>query len=128
MAGLDAPEVFVTAITPLDGTVFEQRMRVDLRIRNPNPVDLTIDGLDFTLEVNGSRLTRGLSSEQVTVPRLGEAVMSVTASTTLVDVLGQIQALGRSDKVEYEIHGRVFLVDAPRRSVSFRYGSTLIEP
>ena len=35
----EPPEVLVTDITPMDATLFEQRLRVDLRVRNPNDFD-----------------------------------------------------------------------------------------
>ena len=41
----EPPEVLVTNITPLEGTAFEQRLQVDLRIRNPNDFDLLATAL-----------------------------------------------------------------------------------
>ncbi|HBP89051.1 MAG TPA: hypothetical protein DD706_15295, partial [Nitrospiraceae bacterium] len=45
----ESPEVLLVNITPLDATMFEQRLQVDLRVRNPNDFDLEVTGLDFTL-------------------------------------------------------------------------------
>jgi Conserved secreted protein len=55
----EPPEVLVTNVTPLDATMFEQRLRVDLRVRNPNDFDYHLTGIDFTLNLNGKRLARG---------------------------------------------------------------------
>jgi LEA14-like dessication related protein len=73
----EPPEVLVTNVTPLEGTAFEQRLQVDLRIRNPNGFDLLVTGIDFTLNLNGKRLARGLGNTAITVPRLGDAIVSV---------------------------------------------------
>lgn len=42
----ELPEVPVTNITPLDSTPFEQRLQIDLRVRNPNDYELHVTGLD----------------------------------------------------------------------------------
>lgn len=67
--------MLVTDIAPLDSSPFEQRLRVSLRIRNPNDYELQVTGVDVRLEFNGKRLARGLSNKEFTVPRLGEPVV-----------------------------------------------------
>ena len=64
----EPPEVLVTNVTPLEGTAFEQRLLVDLRIRNLNDFDLLFAGMDFTLILNGKRLARGLGHTAITIP------------------------------------------------------------
>jgi hypothetical protein len=64
----EPPEVLVTNLTPLEGTAFEQRLRVDLRIRNPNDFDLLFAGIDFTLNFTRKRLARGLGYTAITIP------------------------------------------------------------
>jgi LEA14-like dessication related protein len=64
----EPPEVLGTNVTPLEGTAFEQRLQVDLRIRNPNEFDLLFAGMDFTLILNGKRLARGLGHTAITIP------------------------------------------------------------
>ncbi len=64
----EQPEVLLTNITPLESTPFEQRLKVDLRVRNPNDYDLQVTGLDFRLEMNGKSLARGLGNKELTVP------------------------------------------------------------
>ena len=40
-------------LRPLPGGALEQRVEVQLRVLNPNDRELEIDGVDFTLEING---------------------------------------------------------------------------
>ena len=56
-------EVQLVSLTPLPSTAFEHRLRVDLRLRNPNNRAYEIEGLRFVLDVNGQRLASGVSSE-----------------------------------------------------------------
>jgi LEA14-like dessication related protein len=73
----ERPDLLVTNVTPLESTAFEQRLQVDLRIRNPNDFDLRFTGIDFTLDLNGKRLARELGNKELTVPRLSDAVLTV---------------------------------------------------
>lgn len=101
----EPPEVLVTNMTPLDSTAFEQRLQVDLRIRNPNDFDLHMTGIDFKLDVNGKRLARGLGNKEVTIPRLSDAVVTVQTSTSMFDILRQAFSLSQKQELAYEISG-----------------------
>ena len=104
-------EVQLVSLTPLPSTAFEHRLRVDLRLRNPNNRAYAIEGLRFLLDVNGSRLASGVSSESATLPRLGEVVVPVTTTTSLLDLVNQIVAFGQQQQphFEYQLRGKVFL-------------------
>ena len=107
----ELPEVLVTNVTPLDSTAFEQRLKVDLRVRNPNDYDLQVTGLDFRLELNGKRLARGLGNKEFTVPRLSDAVVSVETSTSTFDVVRQVLGLRKTQELAYSITGVLHLKD-----------------
>jgi LEA14-like dessication related protein len=122
LTGREPLEVQVASITPLPSTAFEHRLRVDLRLRNPNDRSYEIDGLRFVLDVNGRRLASGVSSERATLPRLGEVVVPVTTTTSLLDVVDQIVAFaGRPQpRFEYALRGKLFL-SGLWGSVDFRH-------
>lgn len=106
---LEPPEVSVAGIEALPSGGFEQRFRVQLRLSNPNDRSLAIDGLRFRLEVNGQPLMRGQTGDAVLVPRLGDAVLAVDATTTLLDVVRQVIAIQQAQAVRYRVTGRVYL-------------------
>lgn len=101
----EPPDVLVTNMTMLDATAFEQRLQIDLRIRNPNDFDLAVTGIDFTLSVNGKRMARGLGNQEVTIPRLSDAVISVHTSTSTLDIIRQILSVSQQQDLAYEISG-----------------------
>ena len=105
----ESPEVLVTDVRPLESTLFEQHLQVDLRVRNPNDFDLQVTGLDFTLDLNGKRLARGMTSETLTIPRLGDAVLGVKTSTSTLDVVRQLFNLGQDQDVSYHLKGVLHL-------------------
>lgn len=111
MVSREPIEVHVVRITPLASTAFEHRLRVDLRLRNPNERAYEIDGLRFVLDVNGRRLASGMASESATLPRLGETILPVTTTTTLLDLVNQIVVLGSQEqpRFEYALRGKLFL-------------------
>jgi LEA14-like dessication related protein len=120
----ESPEVLVTNVTPLDSTPFEQRLKVDLRVRNPNDYDLQATGLDFRLELNGKRLARGLSNKEFIVPRLSDTVVSVETSTSTLDVVRQVLGLRKTQELTYRITGLLHRKDG---RLPFENSGVLVE-
>jgi LEA14-like dessication related protein len=111
-------DVFVTGVAPLEGAPLEQRIRIDLRILNPNDQALAAHGMRIQLDVNGQRLARGVSDAAFTVPRLGEITTSIVASTSLFDLARQVVVLSARQSMDYALSGELFL-DGMGRSVKF---------
>ncbi|MBI4001616.1 MAG: LEA type 2 family protein [Nitrospira defluvii] len=101
----EPPEVLVTNVTPTEASAFEQRLQVDLRIRNPNDFDLAVTGIDFRLDLNGHRLARGLGNKELVVPRLSDAVMSVETSTSTLQVVRQFLSFSHEQTLTYQVTG-----------------------
>lgn len=121
----EPPEVLVTNVTPLDATMFEQRLRVDLRVRNPNDFDYHLTGIDFTLNLNGKRLARGLGSKEVMIPRLDDAVMTIDTSTSTLDIMRQLLQLSQKQELTYDIKG---VLHGTEGRSPFTNSGTLVEP
>ena len=120
-----APQVHVVDIRLLPGGLLEQRFQVDLRIGNPNDFDLPLDGLTFELDLNGRHFAEGFTNRAVTVPRLGEARVSVAASTTLLDMMAQALILGERAELSYRIAGVIYLRGMARRQVPYERGGSM---
>jgi len=103
------PEVSVAGLNLVQLGLFEQRFLLKLRIQNPNDVELPINGLNFEIELNGQAFIKGLSDKAVSVPRFGEAVLEVMATSTLGSALKQLRDLqkGGRERVDYRIVGRI---------------------
>jgi len=130
LSTLEPPEVRVTSLEllePAQGSL-EQRFAVGLRLINPNNRALTVDGLDFDLDLNGRRLARGVTNRAFELPRLGEAETSIIVTTSLFDLLRQALEIGsRADMagMDYELRGRVHLGSGFVRTVPFSHRGTL---
>jgi LEA14-like dessication related protein len=121
----EPPEVLVSNIAPLDSTAFEQRLQVDLRVRNPNDYELQVTGMDFRLDLNGKRLARGLGNKEFMVPRLGDSIVSIETSTSMLDIARQILDFPHSQELTYAISGVFYLKTG---TLPFKHTGVLIEP
>jgi LEA14-like dessication related protein len=121
----EPPEVLVTNVTPLDATIFEQRLRVDLRVRNPNDFDYHLTGIDFTLNLNGKRLARGLGGKELTIPRLGDAVMTIDTTTSTLEIVRQLFQFSQKQELVYDIKG---VLHSAEGRLPFTNSGTLVEP
>jgi hypothetical protein len=101
-------DVAVVGLEPLPSTVFEQRLRLDLRVLNPNDRDFDATGVSLRLSLNGQRLAQAVSSIPILVPRLGETRVQLEASTTLFDLARQLLVLrDRAEPLSYEVDGEL---------------------
>ena len=105
--GMQKPEVTVANIRLLDGNLLEQRFLLTLRVMNPNTSEIAIEGLTFKVDLNGQPFAKGVGNQPVVVPRLGEALVEVTATTGLGGLLRQLKAFKGREKVDYRISGRL---------------------
>lgn len=104
------PEVSVAAVEVTSVGLLEQHFDVGLRVANPNGYDLTIEALDFELEVNGHPLAKGQARGGARIPAASTAVVQVGAVMLSQDLMRQIENLeGASLKrgVPYRLKGRV---------------------
>ncbi|MBL8053303.1 MAG: LEA type 2 family protein, partial [Nitrospira sp.] len=104
---------------------FEQRLRVDLRVRNPNDFDYHLTGIDFTLNLNGKRLARGLGGKELTIPRLGDAVMTIETTTSTLDIVRQLFQFSQKQELMYDIKG---VLHSAEGRLPFTNAGTLVEP
>ena len=105
--GMQKPEVSVANIRLLDGNLLEQRFLLTLRVMNPATSEIAIEGLTFKVDLNGQPFAKGVGNQPVVVPRLGEAMVEVTATTGLGGLLRQLKAFKGREKVDYRISGRL---------------------
>ena len=103
------PRISLSDLRFLKGGAFEQPVEVDLRVSNPNNFDINLEGLTFELEINESHFADGNSNQDVTLPRLGDAKVPVTATTTLVDLIRQALLFGESGEVRFRLEGFAYV-------------------
>ncbi|MBI3444379.1 MAG: LEA type 2 family protein [Magnetospirillum sp.] len=115
----EPPEVVLVSLVPVDVSLMEQRLAVTLRVRNPNNVAMSVDGMRFSIDLNGHAFAKGTSDKSVTVPRLGEAEIEGSAHVGTTDLLRQVLGAPESKGLTYRLSGSLFLGGVGGRSVGF---------
>jgi LEA14-like dessication related protein len=105
----DPPQVDVAGVEPLQGQGMELRMLVKLRVINPNDTAIEYDGVYVEMDIRGKRFASGVSDARGTVPRFGEAVISVPVSVPAVAMLRQALGVAQGDTstVSYAVSGKL---------------------
>ncbi len=106
----DPLEVTVAGIDPLPGEGMELRLKVKLRVQNPNESAVAFDGVSLTMEVQGKTFASGVSDVKGSVPRFGEAVIEVPVTISALRMVRQaigIMSGGAPTTIEYEMAGKL---------------------
>jgi LEA14-like dessication related protein len=118
----ETPRLSVVNVEVLKSDLWEQRMKVRMRVENPNDRPIPVKGLTCALEVQGEELAHGVSAAAFEVPALGEAEfdMNMTANVagTLLKLFGRgADAVG--DQLDYRVKGKLALSEGLLRSIPF---------
>lgn len=112
-AALQGPqpvEVIMVGVEPLRGEGLELRMRVKLRVQNPNDMALDYNGVSLRLDVQGKPFATGVSSAAGSVPRFGEALIEVPVSISVFRIARQAMGMAANEfrgKLAYEMSGQL---------------------
>jgi LEA14-like dessication related protein len=125
---VEPPEVTLADLAFDQPGLFEQRLRLDVRLRNPNDFQLDVERLLFDLEVNDRELGRGWTTAGFDVPAFGEAVVPVTIVVPMSDLIQGIIELGASQCLDYRLSGEAKLRDRAFGIVPFEQAGNFALP
>ena len=103
LGSLEPPSVTLANVELTEVTMFETTVNVALRVANPNPEPMTLEGASFKLRLEDFKVGRGLSSETVVIDRLDTALMKVTFHVNNAMLLLQLNAVLEQEAVNYGI-------------------------
>lgn len=125
---LETPNLDVVGIEMLESDIFQQRLKLKLRVQNPNDRELPIKGVSCNVEIAGEEFAQGVSAAQFTVPAFGESefdmVVTANMASALVRLLGSKDG-GKRDAVDYRVTGKVSLASGLLRSIPFSESGSL---
>src|SRR5689334_18087462 len=105
---LETPKLSVVNVELQKSDLWEQRLKVRMRVENPNDRPIPVKGLTVALDVQDQEIAHGVSGAAFNVPALGEAEfdMNMTANMAgaLLKLLGSSNQLG--DSIDYHIKGK----------------------
>jgi len=124
---LETPKLSVVNVELQKSDLWEQRMRVRMRVENPNDRPIPVKGLTVALDIQDQEIAHGVSGASFLVPALGEAEfdMNMTANMAgaLLKLLGTNNQLG--DSIDYRIKGKLSLSSGLFRSIPFEDRGTV---
>ncbi|SEH07977.1 LEA type 2 family protein [Candidatus Venteria ishoeyi] len=106
----ERPYVSLSNLTPLGMSLLEQHYQLQLRIQNPSPVPLSINGMAFKLEINGKNFARGVSNKKTSIPAFSSQLVEAEVSSSLFGILRQVQSLsdGQQTHFRYRLSGTLY--------------------
>jgi len=125
---VEPPEVSVAGLALSRPGLFEQELRLDLRVRNPNDFAIGVERVRFALEVNERQFAQGRTSQAFDLPALGEAVVPVTVDVPTNDLLDRLMEVGSERRIEYRLSGEAEVDGFPFGALPFERDGRLTLP
>jgi len=109
MSSIEAPDVTLVNLDIQEVTVFETTLNASLRISNPNPEALELEGAAFKLVLDGRKVGRGMMSEAVTVDRLDSEVVDVVFHVNNASALLRAPEILKNEAVSYGVRATLYI-------------------
>lgn len=124
---LETPQISFVGMRAVDASLFEQRLEVRLRVRNPNDIELPVNGLDVDVELADEPFAHGVSAREFTVPAQGEAEFDMIVTANAAAALFKIASGDRQSREEigYRLKGKLSTRLGFLRSIPFNETGTL---
>jgi LEA14-like dessication related protein len=111
LPGRDPVQVTVADVESLPGEGLEVRMKVKLRVQNPNDTAVEYSGVYLKVDVLNRTFATGVSDQRGTIPRFGEALIEVPMTVSTLRVAAHALGIfldGRpAERVNYKLEGKL---------------------
>jgi len=109
---LESPRITLSNFAVEETTLFETVFQVQIRVLNPNDIDLNVRGVDCTIEINEKAFAYGISKAAVQIPAFGSATVPVTVYASAIDIARGFLGMQQRDVLNYKVKGKARLEDA----------------
>jgi LEA14-like dessication related protein len=124
---LRTPEVSFVGLRAVDASLFEQRLEVRMKVRNPGIIELPVKGLDVEVELAEEPFAHGVSAREFVVPAQGEAefdmIVTANAATALLKIAGSDRK--SREEISYRVKGTLSTRIGLLRSIPFDESGTV---
>jgi LEA14-like dessication related protein len=116
----EKPELHVVDVQVLKSDLFQQQLRVRMRVQNPNNRILPVRSITYEMEVAGDAFAHGESERSFDVPAQGSAEFDVSVSANAAGTVLRLLAGGKKlDVVDYRLVGKISLASGALRTIPF---------
>jgi LEA14-like dessication related protein len=123
---LQTPELAIVDVQVIKANFLEQRLRVRMRVQNPNDRSLPIQGLSYTVYLSGQEFATGVSDASFVVPALGSAEFNMDVTANAAGALFAVLSKPRGEGIDYHMKGRVELSHGWLRSIPFEQSGSFV--
>lgn len=109
--GFETPSVTVSSFRPLPGDGAVPRFEIGLHIVNPNREALKLEGLAYTVSLEGRELVKGVDNDLPVIEGYGEGDVKLTATPNLLGGIRLVTDLMASprDRFSYALEAKLDL-------------------
>jgi LEA14-like dessication related protein len=123
---LQTPEVSFVGLKTVEASLFEQKLTVRMKVRNPNAIELPVNGLDVDMELADEPCARGVSAREFVVPAGGEAEFDMNVTANAANALLKIASGDlEADEIGYRVKGKLSTKIGMLRTIPFDERGTL---
>ncbi len=123
---LQTPEVSFVGLRAVEASVFEQKLEVRLLVRNPNRIELPVNGLDIDVELAGEHFAHGTSAREFVIPAEGEAEFDMNVTANAASALLRIAGADRrTGEINYRLKGKLSTRLGMLRTIPFEQAGQL---
>lgn len=119
---LEQPNLSVVNVEMVKSDIFEQRLKVRMRVQNPNDRELPVKGISSVMTVNGEDFAKGVAADSFVVPAFGEAEFDMILTANMAGAFVRLMTASRDkppEALDYRIKGKVSLSSGLLRSIPF---------
>ena len=106
---LETPRVSLAGLQLQEARGMETVFLAQVRVTNPNEVDLDVSGVECQLDINDKELAYGVSSARVRIPAMGSETIPVTIYSSVLDIVRGLIGLPQREELRYHLKGKVRL-------------------
>jgi len=108
MGSIEPLEVQLVDLGVSEVTIFETTLIAKLRVTNPNPEALTIDGASFKLYLEDKKVATGTTKETFTLDRLDSSIVDVVFHINNASALLRLRGIIEAHEISYGVRGSLF--------------------
>lgn len=101
------PEVSLQRLQVGELNLSHASLLADLKIYNPNLIDLTLEEVEYNLKLNGIQVSSGRSTEPVSIASHGYGTLRVNLSAAYFDLLRFVNSAKKQKSFKYSIQGNI---------------------
>jgi LEA14-like dessication related protein len=118
--------VSFVGLKTVEASLFEQKLTVRMKVRNPNAIELPVNGLDVDMELADEPFARGVSAREFVVPAGGEAEFDMNVTANAANALLKIASGDlKADEIGYRVKGKLSTKIGMLRTIPFDERGTL---